>query len=269
MSSRCIHGVVEYNPSEQDDALSQASPLVDVGLDIDDIPPAPHVDGDPSDESAAATGLQLSPFEARVLGSLMEKALTTPQNYPLSINALVTACNQTTNRDPVAAYGETEVAGLLPTLKERRLMRFVHPTSGRGVTKYRHVLHETLSLDDDELALLSVLLVRGPQTSGELRTRTDRMAEFTSGSEIEDRLASMCDPDGNRLALRLEREPGHREPRWVQTLCVEQGTDRAGQPATNPRVAATSPAVIEEVAALRAELSALRQEFEQFRSEFG
>ncbi|MFT7645645.1 MAG: hypothetical protein ACI8Y4_000376 [Candidatus Poriferisodalaceae bacterium] len=234
----------------------------------DDAVPTEPVPTEP--ETLPATShLTLDAFEARVLGALIEKALTTPQNYPLSINALITACNQTTNRDPLTTHTESDVAELLPLLKERRLMRFVHPTSGRGVTKYKHVLDENLGLDHDELGLMSVLLVRGPQTVGELRTRTERMSTYTDVGEIEDCLNALTDLDGNRLVSRLEREPGHREPRWIQLLCAEQGIDRAGQPAVSPRAAAMSPGLADDVAALRSELDALREEFNAFKAEFG
>ena len=120
--------------------------------------------------------MQLSPECARVLGSLVEKGLATPQQYPLTINALQSACNQTSNREPVVSYDETTVDAALDELKDQRLVRFVLPSHGRSVVRYRQVLDETLGLDARQCAILAVLLLRGPQTVGELRIRTERMA---------------------------------------------------------------------------------------------
>jgi len=233
---------------------------------------------DPDHENHEGAPLVLTPFDARLLGAMAEKALATPQNYPLSINALATACNQTTNRDPITHYSEAAISDELPRLKERKLLRFVHPTTGRGVTKYRQVLNEYLGIDNAEIALLSVLLVRGPQTVAELRARTERLHGFASTTEIEDCLREMSSADGAKLALRLEREPGHREPRWIQTLCPEQGEQRAGtEPAASsatytasrPEPAPYRPGLEDEVARLSAELSQLRVQFDAFRAEFG
>ncbi len=237
------------------------------GPEDDDLGPGPE-----------SPGLTLTPIEARMLGVLAEKALATPQNYPLSVNALATGCNQSTNRDPITHYAEAEIADELPRLKERKLLRFVHPTSGRGVTKYRHVLNEYLGVGDAETALLSVLLVRGPQTVAELRSRTERLHRFDSTAEIEQCLGSMTDAAGNRLTERLEREPGHREPRWIQTVCPEQGELRVGSGAPAPESSGAAtiadpvtsrPGLQAEVDALRRDLDQLRAEFDAFRAEFG
>lgn len=244
-------------------------------VDIDSDPDT----ADPTEHTETA-GLHLSPIEARLLGVLIEKALATPQNYPLSVNALATGSNQTTNRDPLTHYTEGEIADELAPMKERRLLRFVHPTSGRGVTKYRHVLDEHLDIDEGDAALLSVLLVRGPQTVAELRARTERLHRYDDTAAIEARLAAMTSGAGQRLTQRLERDPGAREPRWVQLLCPEQGLERSGGAAASATPdpttsSATSPVATppaghdREIAALRAELTALRAEFEAFRAEFG
>lgn len=222
---------------------------------------------DPDNDAAASSIPLLAPLEARMIGAMIEKALATPQNYPLSVNALMTACNQTTNRDPLTHYSEGEILDILPHLKERGLLRFVHPTSGRGVTKYRQVIHEVLGLEDSDIALLSVLLVRGPQTSGELRSRTERLYSFDSASEVEQRLSEMTTPDGEPLTQRLGREAGHREARWIQLLSPDQGLDRATGPPSAPRPSATSDQT-SELEALRSDLVALRAEFETFRAQF-
>jgi uncharacterized protein len=159
----------------------------------------------------------LTVIEGRVLGTLIEKEATTPDQYPLSANALVLGCNQATNREPVMQVEAAEVEDAIRTMKERRFARIVHPTHGRGVTKYRHVLDEALGLEPDELALLGVLLLRGPQTSAELRARTERIHSFTSLGEVDttlNRLAGREEP----LVVHLPRHPGQKEARWAQLL---------------------------------------------------
>ena len=152
-----------------------------------------------------------------MLGSLVEKALTTPQQYPLTINALVAACNQTSNREPVVHYDEATVLDALDELKDRRLVRFVLPSHGRSVLRYRQVLEETMGLDSRQCAILAVLLLRGAQTVGELRIRTERMAQFDGLDEVEhelDLLASSEEP----LARNVGRRPGQKEERWASLL---------------------------------------------------
>jgi uncharacterized protein YceH (UPF0502 family) len=168
--------------------------------------------------------MRLGAEQGRVIGSLIEKQLTTPQQYPLSLNALLQACNQLSNRDPVVSYDERMVDETLVSLKEAGLVRFVHPSHGRSVTRYRQVLDERLGLDDQQLALVAVLLLRGPQTAGELRTRTERMASFAGIAALEGglhRLAALPEP----LAARLPRRPGQKEERWTQLLMDAVPTD--------------------------------------------
>ena len=133
--------------------------------------------------------MELGPEAARVIGSLVEKELTTPQQYPLTLNALIAACNQASNREPVTDYDESTVLSVLAELKEQRLVRFVLPSHGRTAVRYRHVVDESLALDRRQRALLAALLLRGPQTVGELRLRTDRMAEFEGLDDVEHELA--------------------------------------------------------------------------------
>ena len=139
-----------------------------------------------------------------MLGSLMEKELTTPQQYPLTLPALVAACNQTSNRDPLVDYDDGFIMATLDELKTQRLVRFVLPSHGRTAVRYRQVIDEELAIDPRQRALLAVLLLRGSQTIGELRLRTDRMAEFDGLADVEhelERLASLSEP----LAARLGR----------------------------------------------------------------
>jgi uncharacterized protein YceH (UPF0502 family) len=162
----------------------------------------------------------VTPEEGRVLGCLVEKELTTPQQYPLSLNALTLACSQSTNREPVMALDEVAVQGALQELKGLRLVRFVLPSHGKSVTRFRHVLDEAYGLDRARLALLAVLLLRGPQTPGELRTRTGRMAEFDSLTVIQHELEILADQPESLVRL-LGRQPGQKEDRWQQLLAAE------------------------------------------------
>ncbi len=147
----------------------------------------------------------------------MEKQVTVPDQYPLSLNALVLACNQATNREPVMHLDPHDVESAIFALKDEKLARIVHPSHGRGVTKYRQVTDEKLELEPDEQAVICLLLLRGPQTSGELRTRSDRLHPFESPAEVEEtlaRLAARPEP----LVARLERHPGQKEARWATTM---------------------------------------------------
>jgi uncharacterized protein len=158
----------------------------------------------------------------RVLGCLVEKQLTTPQQYPLTLNALTTACNQATNREPVMTLEDHEVLAALDELKAQRLVRFVLPSHGKSVVRYRHVLDEAHGLDTARVALLAVLLLRGPQTVGELRARTGRMAEYDSASAVEAELYVLVHQP-EPLAELLARQPGQKEERWRQLLAEEYG----------------------------------------------
>jgi uncharacterized protein YceH (UPF0502 family) len=208
---------------------------------------------------------QLTAVQARVLGALTEKLLTTPQYYPLTLHALVAACNQTSNRAPVTSYTAHEVQDALDELKAAGLARLVHPSHGERSTKYRQVLDEVLGLDAAERALLCALLLRGAQTTAELRARTERLHEFRSTTEVEDvleRLAARAEP----LVARTARQPGQKEARWAQLLgpsdavvderfaARDDGTADDGRADLAARVGLLE----DEVARLRAELDALR-----------
>lgn len=158
----------------------------------------------------------LTPQEVRVLGCLVEKEATTPDNYPLTLNSLRNACNQSTSRDPVVDYGELEIEQALKSLRERGLTRTVHSTSNRA-TKFRHVLPDALGLDAAETAVLSVLMLRGAQTLGEIKGRTERQHTFESieaCQEVLQALAARSEP----LVVQLARQPGQKDARWIHLL---------------------------------------------------
>jgi uncharacterized protein len=152
--------------------------------------------------------------ELRVLGSLVEKQRTTPDAYPLSLNALRLACNQSTNRDPVVEYDEPTIREALTRLSRRGWVRLASGSGSRAV-KYRHLLDEALGISDGEVSLLAVLMLRGPQTPGELKQRTERLYRFESPAEVE----GVLDGLGEReLVARLQRRPGQKEQRFAQLL---------------------------------------------------
>ncbi|MBL0224099.1 MAG: YceH family protein [Geobacteraceae bacterium] len=214
----------------------------------------------------------LNEVEARVLGCLIEKEMTTPEYYPLSLNALTNACNQKSNRDPVMALAEEDVVRALNRLRFNQLT-VVSGESSR-VAKYRHLLAENMGLVPAELAVVSELLVRGPQTVGELRTRCERMHPFEDLAEVEDVLRELIDRE-DPLVVRLPRQTGRKEARNAHLFSGKpdmtmDGQDVAPEPA-RARVTAADERMVkleEEVAALRSEVAGLRQIVDEFRSQF-
>jgi uncharacterized protein YceH (UPF0502 family) len=215
----------------------------------------------------------LTEIEVRVLGSLIEKDITTPDYYPLSLNALVNACNQKNNREPVMALDENSVSGALSSLQEKRL---AGPASGADsrVTKYEHRLQEVFNFDRREIAVVCVLLLRSAQTPGELRGRTERMYHFDALEDVVstlDRLAQRQPP----LAAVLPRQPGTKESRYMHLF---SGDAPAADISTQNVARAPSPAEVSttdrlselenEVQALRKEVSEIKQEFTAFREQF-
>jgi len=170
----------------------------------------------------------LSAEEARVLGCLIEKQMTTPEYYPMTVNALVDACNQKTNREPVVHYDEATVEQALRDLNERDGLAKFTRTAGARSLKYVHKAPDVLQVDDQQLALLAVLLLRGPQTPGELRSRTDRYVEFGDVAQVEEVLEGLVDREVP-LVARLERGPGRREDRF-RTLLIDQGHSPPARP---------------------------------------
>jgi uncharacterized protein YceH (UPF0502 family) len=178
--------------------------------------------------------IELNAVEARVLGCLMEKSVTTPDNYPLSVNALINACNQSTNRDPIVSYDENTVEQALEGLREKGVSRRVRAT-GQRVVKHKHVVDEALQLSVPEFTVLGVLLLRGAQTPGELKQRTERWHSFRSLDDLEQTLQRFAEKGYVR---QLERRPGQKESRWVN-LVVEPDEALGANAPTGPT---TSPA---------------------------
>jgi hypothetical protein len=203
--------------------------------------------------------------ELRVIGSLIEKELTTPQQYPLTLNALTLACNQTSNRNPVVTYDERTVEDTVMGLKDKGLTRIVHPSHGRSVTRYRQVLHEALYLEPEQLAVLGVMMLRGPQTLNELKTRTERAADFADLEAVErtlDALASREEP----LVVRIPRQSGQREDRYAHLLGGDVDVDEVAAATPTPTPRASRP---DDMADLREEVASLRRDLDDLRRELG
>jgi uncharacterized protein YceH (UPF0502 family) len=218
----------------------------------------------------------LDPVEVRVLGCLIEKQRTTPDQYPLSLNALRNACNQTTNRNPIVSYDEELLRNALQKLGRRRYSRLTTGHTSRAA-KYRHLLDEALPLDAAEQAIMAVLFLRGEQTPGELKQRTERMQAFDGIDGLQDCLTGLIDKG---FVVELARRPGQKEERFRHTMSDD--LDPADVPA-GAEMPAVAAAVVPppprrderldklegEVLALRTELSALREEFAALRAELG
>ncbi|HJQ23304.1 MAG TPA: YceH family protein [Blastocatellia bacterium] len=215
----------------------------------------------------------MNAVEVRVVGSLVEKQMATPEYYPLTLNALVNACNQLTGREPVVAYDERTVARALESLREKQLVWQV-TAAGARVPKYEHRLSEKFNLAEQETAVLAVLMLRGPQTVGEIKGRTGRMYEFAELTEVEMTLESLMTAEPP-LVVKLPRQPGTKESRYAHLLAGEVHVEE--QP-VEPRAEA---AVLEvraenerlaqlesEVASLRQQLADLQQQFLDFKRQF-
>jgi uncharacterized protein YceH (UPF0502 family) len=189
--------------------------------------------------------------EIRVLGCLLEKQRTTPDTYPLTLNALRLACNQATNRDPVVEYDEEQIRDALQRLWRKEWARLASGQGSRTV-KYRQLVQETLDLTDEQVAILCVLMLRGPHTPGELKQRTERLYPFGGLDEIE---ATLDDLIGRALVARLDRRPGQKEERYAQLLGGEPHEAATGSP---PRSSLARDQLEERVAALEAEVASLR-----------
>lgn len=204
--------------------------------------------------------------DVRVLGSLLEKELTTPDNYPLTLNALTAACNQTSNREPVMHLDEEAVLRSLDQLARHSLVRAVHRSDSR-VKRYRHLMSETLNLHVPEIAVMCVLMLRGAQTDGEIRTRTVRLFEFVDMSHVEITLQSLMTLS-TPLVAQLPRQPGQKEVRYAHLLSGEPDVGAAERAEGRQGTAARVDALEQEIGSLRAELGDLRVQFDEFRRQF-
>jgi uncharacterized protein len=194
-----------------------------------------------------AQPLDLTAPQSRVLGCLIEKQLTTPDAYPLSLKALTTACNQSSSRYPVVQYEPQLVETTTLALKAKGLARVVHPGSGERATKYRHVADEALGLSSDERAVICVLLLRGAQTLAELKTRTERLHPFASLGEVEATLERLASEERG-LVARVERSPGQKEGRWIQLL-EARAAERAAASASTTVTPSARVSRVEELEA--------------------
>ena len=216
--------------------------------------------------------LDLNPVESRILGCLLEKERTVPENYPLSLNALIAACNQTTNRDPVTAYDQQTIEEGIFTLRDKKLATVIFG-SGSRVQKYRHNLPEHFELDRRDSAVLCVLLLRGPQTAGELRSRTERLFHFSNLEELEACLIGLERGDSPLVRL-LPQQPGQKERRYIHLFSPEpEGGWQAAPPepltiSRPPLADSRIEALQTEVAALREEVAELKTRFAEFKKQF-
>ena len=199
--------------------------------------------------------------ELRVLGCLIEKQRTTPDQYPLSLNSLRLATNQSTNRDPVVDYDEGTIRAALDRLGRRGWTRLASGPGSRAA-KFRHLLDEALGLTPSQIALLAVLMLRGPQTVGELRTRSERLYPFPSTDDVELALLELAERE---LVLRLPKRPGEREERWLQLLGGEQPDGSAVSPPA-PAAVEASPDLEARVARLEREVAELRERLDSSAS---
>lgn len=211
--------------------------------------------------------MQLSDVEVRILGCLIEKEATTPDNYPLSLNALTAACNQLSNREPVMSLGEDQVKWAVNSLRQRSLVRAIQPSDAR-VMKFQHLLTEKLDLDQPARAVLCVLMLRGPQTLSEIKTRTNRLAEFTSVTDVE---AVVRELITRELVVEMARRPGQKEVRYAHLLsgppseaAAEAQVESATAEPRRDRIAELESSLDE----VRRELSELRSRFEEFTRQF-
>jgi len=207
----------------------------------------------------------LTDIETRVLGALIEKQVTTPEYYPLTLNALTPACNQKNNRHPVTAYTENQVADALESLREKNLAYVFYGSTSR-VPKYKHVAPEVMHLNHAEVALMCVLLLRGTQTLGELRGNSSRLHEFSSLEEVEQTLNGLISRDPEPLVARLPRQPGQKEGRFAHLLAGEIDIEAA--PAAMQSAVPRRSSLEQKVDALAAEVEQLKEQFEEFKKQF-
>lgn len=211
-------------------------------------------------------------YELRVLGALLEKEQTTPDHYPLTINALISACNQKTNRDPVTQLTETEVVEALDRL---RLDALTWRREGARAERWEHLLDRRWALTGARKAIMTLLVLRGPQTPGELKSRSERMHPFGSVQEVEETLAELASGDEEKMACELPRRPGQRETRWAHLCGEDDPLETAAASAPAPTVASAAPAsprpsgpsAVQRVEELEATVEGLQEDVSTLRSE--
>ncbi|MDC0603099.1 DUF480 domain-containing protein [Aliiglaciecola sp.] len=215
--------------------------------------------------------IQFSALQARIIGVLMEKEVTTPDQYPLSLNALTLGCNQKSNREPVLALDESEVQQAIDELTE---LKQINEQSGFGsrVVKYKHRFCNTefgdIKLTRQQFAIVCVLLLRGPQTPGELRTRTNRLAQFDNVDEVEQVLIHMQQLNGEKLVAKLPREPGKRESRFMHLFCGEPDV-QALQTESSASSDTGQSTLLQRVDSLESEVKELKQELMALKQALG
>ncbi len=214
---------------------------------------------------------KLTEIEARILGSLVEKQLTTPEYYPLTLNSLVAACNQKSNREPVVSYDDDTVTRTLDELREKNLVYLFYGSTSR-VVKYKHMLPNVYHLEPPEVAVMCVMMLRGPQTVGELRGRTDRLYEFSGIGKVQETLDGLTRRE-EPLVVKLERQPGQKEARFahllsgeidIESLAVANERTSSGGHGSNERI----DKLEQEVERLNEELTSFRETFDEFRKQF-
>ncbi len=215
----------------------------------------------------------LNDIEVRILGCLIEKEITTPDYYPLTLNSLVNACNQKSNRSPVVSYEETSVVRGLDGLHEKGFSEKIYKSDSR-VPKYRHLFTGKFNLSRREVAVLCLLMLRGPQTTGEIRGRSDRMYKFAGLNEVEEVLNGLMDKEQSML-LKLPRQIGRKESRYMHLLSgksgIEESESHVPEEVATLKVRAEDKRIArleDELAALRREFNELKQEFSDLKSEF-
>ena len=213
--------------------------------------------------------LILNEIEVRVLGSLVEKQLTTPEYYPMTLNALVAACNQKSNRDPVVSYDESTVTAALDSLRDKNLVYTFHGSTSR-VVKYKHMLPNVYELDPAETAVMDVLMLRGPQTVGEIRGRTDRLFDFSGLPEMQETLDGLARRE-EPLVMRLERQVGQKDARYAHLLSGE--IDVASLPVSRERATGSGQdgrieQLESELESIKTEIAQLKEELARFRQQF-
>ena len=215
----------------------------------------------------------LNDIEVRVLGSLIEKQITTPEYYPLTLNALTLACNQKNNRNPVTAFAESQVEEALNSLREKNLAYVFHGSTSR-VPKFKHVAPEVLHLTPPEMAVMCVLMLSGPQTVGEIRTRGSRLYDFSGLEEVDETLHALSTKDTDPLVMKLPRQPGQKDARFAHLLSGEVDVEQLAEDQTTGRTTRRSSdaerieKLEERVETLTSDVEGLRQQFEQFKKQF-